>query len=226
MRLGRRQRAAGVGQRDPRNEGAQCNICPLKGRTPVFGFGPKTFEVAVVGEAPGRNEEMEGRPFIGASGEILDELLAEAGEPRSKVWTDNSQLCMPPGGNLEDWERVQRKRCKSEGREFVSPTDCCRPRLFRALGIEQCIECSRWRIGPDRCACARPNFVFHGERRPPKVVIAFGNAALASLTGHVGIQAWRGSPINLTNPQPPVPREYVEAEERWWKTREREESSK
>ena len=50
-----------------------------------------------VGEAPGKNEDLQGEPFVGAAGHLLDELLAEIGVPRSDVYIANVLKCRPPG---------------------------------------------------------------------------------------------------------------------------------
>src|ERR671912_587997 len=56
------------------------------GEESVFGEGSLNSRLAVVGEAPGKHEVEEGRPFVGNAGKLLDELLEEAGIDRSKVY--------------------------------------------------------------------------------------------------------------------------------------------
>ena len=50
-----------------------------------------------IGEAPGRNEDLKGEPFVGAAGKFLDELLGEAGLRRDEVYIANVLKCRPPG---------------------------------------------------------------------------------------------------------------------------------
>jgi DNA polymerase len=50
-----------------------------------------------IGEAPGRNEDLQGEPFVGAAGKLLDELLASIGLDRSAVYIANVLKCRPPG---------------------------------------------------------------------------------------------------------------------------------
>jgi DNA polymerase len=50
-----------------------------------------------IGEAPGRNEDLKGEPFVGAAGKLLDELLASIGLNRSEVYIANVLKCRPPG---------------------------------------------------------------------------------------------------------------------------------
>jgi DNA polymerase len=73
--------------------------CPLKpGRTNiVFGMGNADAELMFVGEAPGRNEDLEGKPFVGQAGRLLDRLLGEIGMSRGQVFIANVLMCRPPG---------------------------------------------------------------------------------------------------------------------------------
>jgi uracil-DNA glycosylase len=62
----------------------------------VPGEGDPDAEVMVVGEAPGRHEDEQGRPFVGRAGKLLDELLAEAGLHREDVFITNVFKARPP----------------------------------------------------------------------------------------------------------------------------------
>lgn len=62
----------------------------------VFGFGDPDARVMLVGEAPGRNEDLKGEPFVGAAGKLLDELLAEAHLARDEIYIANVMKCRPP----------------------------------------------------------------------------------------------------------------------------------
>lgn len=77
-----------------------CTLCALaQGRTTVvFGEGDPHAGLMVVGEGPGREEDLQGRPFVGRSGQLLDRLLLEeAGLQRSQVYIANVVKCRPPG---------------------------------------------------------------------------------------------------------------------------------
>lgn len=76
-----------------------CTACELhKGRTrAVPGEGPVNAEIMFIGEAPGRNEDLQGRPFVGQAGGLLEDLLAEIGLRREDVWIGNVVKCRPPG---------------------------------------------------------------------------------------------------------------------------------
>lgn len=76
-----------------------CQRCPLAaGRIKaVPGEGPAHAELMLIGEGPGMNEDKQGRPFVGASGQFLTELLAQAGYKREEVFIANVVKCRPPG---------------------------------------------------------------------------------------------------------------------------------
>jgi DNA polymerase len=76
-----------------------CTDCGLsQTRTQVvFGVGDPNARVMLVGEAPGKNEDLQGEPFVGAAGKLLDELLIEIGLQRSEVYIANVLKCRPPG---------------------------------------------------------------------------------------------------------------------------------
>jgi uracil-DNA glycosylase len=63
----------------------------------VPGEGTPTAEIMLVGEAPGANEDAQGRPFVGRAGQLLDELLAEGGLAREQVFITNVVKARPPG---------------------------------------------------------------------------------------------------------------------------------
>jgi uracil-DNA glycosylase family 4 len=78
---------------------AICQRCDLaKGRTQtVPGEGPEDAEIMFIGEAPGFHEDRQGRPFVGAAGKFLEELLASIGLQREEVYICNVIKCRPPG---------------------------------------------------------------------------------------------------------------------------------
>ena len=62
----------------------------------VFGEGPAQARLMLVGEAPGEQEAMLGRPFVGKAGKLLDDMLAMIGLDRSRIYITNSVKCRPP----------------------------------------------------------------------------------------------------------------------------------
>ena len=75
-----------------------CKKCALyhSRKNAVPGEGPADSEIMFIGEGPGFNENEQGRPFVGAAGTFLNELLAEAGLKRADVWIGNVVKCRPP----------------------------------------------------------------------------------------------------------------------------------
>ena len=81
-------------------EALGCTRCPLShGRTTVvFGEGAADAGLMIIGEGPGHDEDLQGRPFVGRSGRLLDRLLLEEmGLHRSAVYIANVVKCRPPG---------------------------------------------------------------------------------------------------------------------------------
>lgn len=75
-----------------------CTKCALheSRKKAVTGEGPADAEVMFIGEGPGFHENEQGRPFVGASGKFLDQLLEQAGLTRSEVFITNVVKCRPP----------------------------------------------------------------------------------------------------------------------------------
>lgn len=77
----------------------KCTKCPLhSGRTlGVPGEGSAKAEIFFIGEGPGKNEDETGRPFVGAAGKLLEQLLESIGLTREDVFIGNVVKCRPPG---------------------------------------------------------------------------------------------------------------------------------
>lgn len=78
---------------------AACRACALcEGRrNTVFGEGNPNAGIMLIGEAPGKYEDVQGRPFVGPAGKLLDQLLQRAQLQRSEVYVANVLKCRPPG---------------------------------------------------------------------------------------------------------------------------------
>src|SRR5215216_1760574 len=77
-----------------------CTKCPQLAaarQTVVFGSGHADADLMFVGEAPGANEDVQGLPFVGQAGKLLDQLLGEIGLQRADVFVANTIKCRPPG---------------------------------------------------------------------------------------------------------------------------------
>jgi len=73
----------------------KCRLCERR-KHAVPGEGPKTAKVMFVGEAPGEQEDTQGRPFVGAAGKLLTELLESVDLRREEVYITNVVKCRPP----------------------------------------------------------------------------------------------------------------------------------
>jgi DNA polymerase len=83
-----------------RSEVIQCCRCPLasQGRTHVvFGEGDPDADILFVGEGPGAEEDVQGRPFVGRSGQLLTQIIEDVGLRREQVFIANIIKCRPPG---------------------------------------------------------------------------------------------------------------------------------
>lgn len=82
----------------PRNPNcARCELAQSCQTVCVWGKGPSTAEIMLVGEAPGANEDSFGEPFVGDAGDLLDDCLRKAHLSRKKVYITNIVKCRPPG---------------------------------------------------------------------------------------------------------------------------------
>jgi uracil-DNA glycosylase family 4 len=118
-----------------------CTACPLwEGRTQVvFADGDAPADVMFVGEAPGFHEDVQGVPFVGASGQLLTKLLSEVGIDRSQVVIANVLKCRPPANR--DPLPAEVDTCKGWLRRQVHLVD---PAVICTLGN----FATRWALGP------------------------------------------------------------------------------
>ena len=108
-----------------------CRKCPLylSRRKAVPGEGNPRAEVMLIGEAPGRVEDETGKPFVGAAGKLLDELLREIGVNRSSLYITNVVKCRPP--NNRDPTEEEINACKPY---LIRQIMAVRPRKIITLG--------------------------------------------------------------------------------------------
>jgi len=99
----------------------ECKKCGLwkTRKTPVVGGGSLDAKIMLVGEAPGYNEDQQGKPFVGRAGKVLDELLALVGLERNDVYIANVLKCRPPNNRNPMPEEIK----------------ACTPCLDRQIGI-------------------------------------------------------------------------------------------
>ncbi|VAX18457.1 Uracil-DNA glycosylase, family 4 [hydrothermal vent metagenome] len=98
-----------------------CELCPLaKSRTnTVFGVGDAKARLMFIGEAPGRDEDLKGEPFVGRAGKLLTDMIKAMGYERGDVYIANIIKCRPPGNRNPEPAEV----------------DNCEPYLKRQINI-------------------------------------------------------------------------------------------
>lgn len=84
----------------------QCDLCKSRTQT-VFGEGSAEANLMFVGEGPGRNEDLRGRPFVGRAGELLDKMIVAMGFKRQEVFIANVVKCRPPNNRTPQLAEVQ-----------------------------------------------------------------------------------------------------------------------
>lgn len=112
-----------------------CKLCSAGRRQTVFGVGHTRAHWMVVGEAPGEQEDLQGEPFVGKSGQLLDNMLRAIGltrgpaEPDKQVYIANTLKCRPPGNrNPEPDELV---KCEPF---LIRQIELVQPRIILAMG--------------------------------------------------------------------------------------------
>ena len=84
----------------------QCDLC--RGRTQtVFGEGRSTADLMFIGEGPGQNEDIQGRPFVGKASELLEKMIQAMGFKRDEVYIANVVKCRPPNNRTPQLTEVQ-----------------------------------------------------------------------------------------------------------------------
>src|SRR6266566_5645651 len=139
-----------------RQAAAGCRACDLwrLGTRTVFGEGPAPAPLALVGEQPGDREDLEGRPFVGPAGAVLDRALTDAGLRRDQVYLTNAVKHFR-------WERRGKRRLHQKpDPEHVAAcwpwlraeVEVVRPRLLVCLGATaaQAVLGSAFRVLRDR----------------------------------------------------------------------------
>ena len=147
-----------------------CTACPELAATRthvVVGEVPAGARLLVMGEAPGASEDQTGRPFVGRSGQLLDELLAEVGLDRVSVAVLNTAKCRPPANRPPT--RAESAACRPWAERQLA---LARPAVVVALGL----SATRWFLGPTSLAAVRGRV--HDHRLAPVLPTYHPSAAL------------------------------------------------
>ena len=108
-----------------------CTKCPLSAtrRNVVFGEGDERARLVFIGEAPGEEEDIQARPFVGRAGKFLDQMIERVGLKREDVYICNVLKCKPP--NNRDPEPLEVDACKGY---LLSQLDLINPKIICTLG--------------------------------------------------------------------------------------------
>lgn len=161
----------------------------------VRGTGPIPSRIMIVGEAPGEQEERTGEPFVGASGQELNRMLAEAGIIRSECYTTNVCKVRPRDNQLS---------------EFIAASITKRTAAHSQLRDKWCTK---------EVHEGYAELLTELEMVQPNLIIAFGNLAMWALTGHWGILKWRGSLLTSGSGIRVIPTIHPAAVMRQWELR-------
>ncbi|MGC9153565.1 MAG: type-4 uracil-DNA glycosylase [Vulcanisaeta sp.] len=124
-----------------------CTKCKLSStrRKVVPGEGPLNAEIMIIGEAPGEKEDEEGRPFVGAAGQLLTKLLNNVGIKREDVFITNVVKCRPP--NNRDPEPDEIDACRPY---LVTQILMIKPKVIICLGRHSAREILKMAGYPER----------------------------------------------------------------------------
>lgn len=121
-----------------REEASVCTRCPLysKATQTVFGEGPRDASVMFVGEQPGDQEDLAGRPFVGPAGKVFDQVIEEAGIDRSTLYVTNAvkHFKYEPRGKRRIHQRPNMGEVKHCRWWLNMELDLIKPRLVVAMG--------------------------------------------------------------------------------------------
>ena len=121
-----------------RTAAADCRGCSLyrNATQTVFGDGPRSAEVVLVGEQPGDQEDRQGRPFVGPAGKLLDRALSDAGIDRRKVYITNvvKHFKFAPRGKRRIHKRPSAEEVRACAPWFRAELQAVKPTAVVALG--------------------------------------------------------------------------------------------
>ncbi len=106
----------------------RCKLCQ-KRKNIVFGEGNSQAQLVFVGEGPGEQEDIQGRPFVGKAGQLLDRMIDAIGLHRDQVYIANVVKCRPPGNRNPELDEIE--QCSPF---LYRQLDILRPKVVVALG--------------------------------------------------------------------------------------------
>ncbi|PYS34268.1 MAG: uracil-DNA glycosylase [Acidobacteria bacterium] len=139
-----------------REAAADCQACDLykRGTQTVFGAGTRQAEVLFVGEQPGNDEDLEGEPFVGPAGKLLDKALEEAGIDRQKAYVTNvvKHFKWEPRGKRRIHKKPNAREITACRPWLEAEIEIVKPKVIVCLGATaaQALLGSKFRVSKDR----------------------------------------------------------------------------
>lgn len=106
----------------------KCSLCETRNQT-VFGSGNKNADWMLIGEAPGQNEDLQGKPFVGSAGLLLTEMLRAIGLAREEIFITNIVKCRPPGNRNPKPDEIESCRDYLQRQRML-----IKPKIILAVG--------------------------------------------------------------------------------------------
>ncbi|MBI5199495.1 MAG: uracil-DNA glycosylase [Nitrospirae bacterium] len=134
-----------------------CRKCKLnKGRTQiVFGVGNPKSEIVFVGEAPGRDEDLQGEPFVGDAGQLLTKIIESMGLKRQDAYIANVVKCRPPNNRNPESDEIE--SCEPF---LLKQLEIIKPKIICALGT---FAAQTLLITKEKISSLRGNFYYYHD---------------------------------------------------------------
>lgn len=142
--------------------------------------GPQPSMYLIVGEAPGKDEEQQLKPFVGKSGSELTKMLNDAGIMRTECRVTNLCKYRPPYNDIENWWMKKKKTYKQHEKDLL--------KTYKPL---------RDKFVDPRIHHGFLELILEIEATKPNIIIPLGNMALWAVTGRTGILDWRSSLLEV-----------------------------
>ncbi|MEK6690487.1 MAG: uracil-DNA glycosylase [Nitrospirota bacterium] len=140
-----------------RKEIGDCRKCKLyQGRTQiVFGVGNPKSEIVFVGEGPGRDEDLQGEPFVGDAGQLLTKIIESMGLKRQDVYIANVVKCRPPNNRNPESDEIE--SCEPF---LLRQLEIIKPKIICALGT---FAAQTLLITKEKISSLRGNFYYYHD---------------------------------------------------------------
>lgn len=190
----KRQRLIALDNNEVRNC-TKCRLCKTRTQT-VFGEGDPGARIFFVGEGPGENEDLSGRPFVGRAGQLLDKMIGGMGLRREQVYIANIVKCRPPGNRLPAPDEVA--TCTPY---LQRQLEIVRPQVIVTLGLAS----AKYMLGNDKLAMGKIRGQWHSWRGIKLMPTFHPSYVLRTYTEEVRAAVWSDLKAVLSELGMPIP---------------------